>query len=109
MKGDRKRIGQALPRQPADIIGKAAGGKRNLTAADMQALLRVDKPEKADDVIIIVKRFTDAHEHNVGNPLSGILLHLQDLAENFGGSEIPRLAAERGGAERAAHPAPRLC
>ena len=58
-----------------------------------------DQLQKTEDILIVVKRLSHAHQHHVGNPNTLILLSRLDLGKHLGSRQIPREAALPRGAE----------
>ncbi len=50
----------------------AAGGDRDVSLADVQAVFVGEEPDEADQVVIIVHRLSASHDHHIGNALPGI-------------------------------------
>ena len=51
--------------------------------------------DKLQEIIIIVKRFSCPHDHNVVDSLACDLLDLIDLSQHFRGRQIPLEASDR--------------
>ena len=74
-----------------------------MTHADVHSVGVVDQGEEFSHVGVVVQRFPDAHEDDVGNGRPGILLGKDHLVQQLPRREIPDLAPHGGGAEGAAH------
>ena len=61
--------------------------------------------DKTQDIVIIVQRLTGTHQDNIGNPFSGVLLHKQNLIQNFTCGQAANQSADAGGTEFTAHAA----
>ena len=72
---------------------------------DSKPLLRRAKLQKAQHIIIIIKRLSDAHEHNAVDPLAKVPRGNDDLPEHFSRAKIAHFSAERRSTEAAAHAA----
>ena len=49
----------------------------------VQTIGMIDQLQKFIDVLTVIQRLTDAHEHNVTDHLPGILLGKNDLIQKF--------------------------
>ena len=87
---------------------QAAGGQADVAHGNIHALGAVHQLQKTHDVVKIIQRLPNAHEHNVGNGLAGIHLSKQHLIQHFKGLQLPHQAADGGGAEGTAHAAAHL-
>ena len=76
-----------------------------MPASDVQPVRMGDQADETDDLVIVVERFSDPHQNDIGNAFPQIPLRGDDLTEQFARGQIPHLAAQRGRAEPAAHPA----
>lgn len=103
MEGDGKRDLQLLFRKQPDLIDKAAGGEADVAHTDVHAVGAVDKLEKANDIVEVIQRLADAHQNDVRDLHPGIKLRKKHLIEQLRRREPPHKAAQRGGAELAAH------
>ena len=93
VQGDRQRELQVLLREPLDPVDQTAGGQADVTHADIHALFRVHKRQKAQYGVIIIQRLSDAHEHDVRHRQTGIELREQHLVEHFRRREPAHKAA----------------
>ena len=50
---------------------------------DIESIRIVDKAQEFQCIVVVVKRLADAHHHNVGNALTGVVLCGNDLTEHF--------------------------
>ena len=75
---------------------------------NIHALGAVDQLQKPHDVVKIIQRLSDAHEHDVRNGHAGIHLGKEHLVQHFVGLQPPHQAAQGGRAEGAAHAAAHL-
>ena len=55
--------------------------------ADVQPVLRADKAEKLQNVIIVVKRLDDTHKNDTGELFSRIVLRINELRKHFSRQE----------------------
>ena len=55
--------------------------------ADVQPVLRADKTEKFQNVIIVVKRLADTHQNDTGELFSCLVLRINDLRKHFSRQE----------------------
>ena len=76
--------------------------------ADIHAVLAVHKLQKTQHILVVVQRFSDAHQHNVGDLQAGIQLGKQHLVQHLTGRKAPYQAADGGGAEGTPHGAAHL-
>ena len=64
--------------------------------------------QKAQNLLVVVQRLADAHEHNVGDPLPNVPLGGVHLGRDFARHQVAHPARLGGGAEPAAHAAAHL-
>ena len=103
MQGDRKRQLQISLGKLFDLVDEAAGGEADVAHADVHAVRAVDKLEKAHDIVEVIQRLTDAHQHNIGDRQAGIQLGKEHLVEKLRRLESADKTADGGRAEFAAH------
>ena len=58
-------------REAPHLGHQSAGGDGHVPLADVQAVFIGEKPDKAEQILIIVQRLPGSHHHHVGNTLSG--------------------------------------
>lgn len=58
-----------------------------MALSDVQPLRRTDQSDKPQDIVIVIQRLAGSHQYNVGDALAGVLLHKQNLIENFAGRQ----------------------
>ena len=95
VQGDRKRQLQILLRQGVDARHDAAGGKRDVAHADIQPVRMVDKLQKTQDRLAVIKRLTNAHEDDIGDLPAGVKPGKEHLVEHLRGAQIAHLACDR--------------
>ena len=76
--------------------------------ADVQPVRVVHQLKKAADVVAVIERLADAHEHDVGDLAPGIELRKEHLIEHLRGGQVAHLAGDGARAEGAAHAAAHL-
>ena len=76
---------------------------------NIHAQFAVYKVQKAEHIVIIIKRFSDAHQHNMGNRQSGVNLGEHYLLQHFPGLQPADKAAQCGSAEGATHSTTHFC
>ena len=91
-----------------DARHDAAGRNCHMPQAHPAPLRGGKQLQKPHDIVEIVHRLADAHEHQPGNFHARIALCLRDLEEHFGREKIPDIARNGRCAERAAHLAAHL-
>ena len=84
-----------------------------MTGPDGQTFIIIDHPQEGHDIVIIVQRLTDTHDHDVADPLTlisliKILLHQHDLGHDFPAGQIPLLGNQTRCTEGAANVAANL-
>ena len=80
-----------------------------MAQAHLPALRVGEQLQEAHDIVEVVERLPDAHEHQSADRHSGVPLCLVDLAEHLGGGQVPHEARDRRCAEAAAHFTAYLC
>ena len=103
-----QRDGQSLICQLPDLRNQPTGGNRHIPLTDMQSAFLRQKMDKADQVIVIVQRFTRSHHNHVGNAFACIALNLINLVQHLRRAQVPFQAVQGRSTETAAHPTPHL-
>ena len=103
MERDRERQLQVPFGKLFDLVDQTAGGQADVAHADVHAVRAVDELEEAHDVVEVIQRLTDAHEHDVGDRQAGIELGKEHLIDQLRRLEPPDEPADRRRAEFAAH------
>ena len=75
---------------------------------DVQPFWVVHQLQKAHHVVVVVQGLADAHEDDVGDGQSGVLLGKHHLIQDLRRLQPPHQAAQGGRAKGAAHPAAHL-
>ena len=112
MQRQRQRNRQILLRKPPHVFNQAAGRERHAAHADAQPALHPQNPQEFHHVVVIVQRFAAAHQHDVADLLPLRREHAvgtDDLPQHLRRGQAARAPVQRGGAERAPHPAAHLC
>ena len=83
MKGKCQSNGKTFLRKLLDLWYDPAGGYRDVSLTDIQTVFIGKKPDKPDQVIIVIHRLTTSHDHNVGDTLSRGSLDPVDLIQHL--------------------------
>ena len=108
MQGNRQGNLQLLLSEAANLRHQAGRRQRNMALSDVQPLRRTDQSDKPQDIVIVIQRLAGSHQYNVGDALAGVLLHKQNLIENFAGRQASDQSAQTRCAELTAHSAAHL-
>ena len=78
-----------------------------MAGTDSQTFIIIDRPDKLEHVVIVVKRLADSHNHDMADPLIlttlvKILLNQHNLSYNLTVIEVALLFNQAGGTEGAA-------
>ena len=76
-----------------------------MALSDVDPLRTAHQMQEFEHVFIVVERLAGAHQHNVGDLFTAVLLHEQDFVQNLACGQTARASVQTGGTELAAHPA----
>ena len=67
---------------------ETGSGNRNVTSSDSQSLVIIDGSHKPKNIVIVIKRLANPHNHNMADALTlsalvKIFLHQHNLRHNF--------------------------
>lgn len=80
-----------------------------MAQAEIITFRRRKDVQKLHNIIVVIKRFSDSHEHHVAYPLTTFLGHGVDLIEHLGRLQGTHQTCQSGSAEFTSHPAAYLC
>jgi len=111
MERDRQRELRAEGRQPADARDDPGGRDGDVPRAEAEPPRIVERLDRGEHSVEVEKRFTHAHEHDVGEPLAGLgepSLRVTCLVDDLRDFQVAPEPEFAGGAERASHGTARL-
>ena len=98
-------------RQPADARDDPGGRDGDVPRAEAEPPRIVERLDRGEHSVEVEKRFTHAHEHDVGEPLAGVgepSLRVTCLVDDLRDFQVAPEPEFAGGAERASHGTARL-
>ena len=91
--------------QLADLRHQTAGRDRDVPSRDMESVFVRDHTDETGELIVVIKRFTGAHDDDVVDPGTGRPLDLVDLSEHLSARQVPCETVESRCTELTAHAA----
>ena len=105
MKAERQCDPVVFIGQLPDLRHQTAGRDRDVPPRDMESVFVRDHTDETGELIVVIERFTGAHDDDVVDPGTGRPLDLVDLSEHLSTRQIPCEAVEGRGTELTAHAA----